>query len=186
MIYAKKYVAGSLPASIVEGREIICSDFFLVKLDAKDESILASLASDATQPLYSIAEASGLTSDVVRYRMANMKEACVFRSFVQMIDYSFLGYSIYIVLMNINSLDDRKEARLRTFLQASRHTLWAIKAIGNYNLLMYLCVNRTADLYEVIHGLRDMYAADVKDYEILVNYEEQKYTYYPLICNPFK
>ncbi|MDO8660544.1 MAG: hypothetical protein Q7K43_01520, partial [Candidatus Woesearchaeota archaeon] len=63
---------------------------------------------------------------------------------------------------------------------------WAVKTIGRYNVLLYVCTNQPDDLVSTTTELRNFFTGAVKDYETLINYEEYKYTYYPEACDTEK
>lgn len=151
----------------------------LVKVDETDMDIVTTLSKKADSPLHEIGSKVGLSADAVNYRLRRlMKEGLVVRH-VPVINYSSLDYTMYAVFMNINNLDSKREKVLEGFLRDSRSVVWAVKTIGRYNLLMYVCVKGPEELHQTIMGLRDLFPSDVKDYETLVGYEEYKYTYLP-------
>ena len=98
---------------------------------------------------------------------------------VPIINYAALSYSIYALLFRIDGLDDKKKFTLRNFLHTNPHILWAVKCVGPYNLLTYICVENNEKLMETLNTMRSIFPETKINYEILIAYEEYKYTYFP-------
>lgn len=152
------------------------------KIDKTDVKILNILSNKARLPLYEIGNMTGLSPDAVNYRIRNLLKSGTILNFVPAINYSVLGYTIYAVMMNIHNLSIANERTLRQFLSTNRNILWAVKTIGKYNLLMYICVEKSRDLHKTLIGLRDVFSSNIRDYETLIANEEYKYTYFPAVC----
>lgn len=150
-----------------------------IKIDKIDKEILSLLADDASLQLYKIAEKINLSPDTVNYRLKKLINSGIIINFVPVINYAALSYSIYAVLLRINGLKDEKESTLKQFLNTDENVLWAVKTIGSYNVLIYVCVKNTEDLHKTLINLRSHFPQDIRDYETLIAYEEYKYTYFP-------
>jgi len=153
-----------------------------LKIDRTDLEILKILSTNATVPLYEIGKLTKLSADAVKYRIKKMLNGKVIIKHVPIINYSALGYTVYAVLMNIHNFGEGKERTLEQFLKTNENILWAVKTIGKYNLLMYICVKESDELHQTLIKLRELFSSDIKDYETLIAYEEYKYTYFPVIC----
>lgn len=149
------------------------------KLDDKDLKILKLISEDALLQLYEIASKIHLSTDGVSYRIKNMINNGTILKFVPVINYSALNYSLYTVLLSINDLDLDNENKLRDFLKTNKNTLWAVKTIGKYNVLIYVLVKDIEDLYNTIIDLRSLFPNKINNYETLIAYEEYKYTSFP-------
>jgi DNA-binding Lrp family transcriptional regulator len=176
LIKTQTYAAHTLPQSFHPTKPGTIKKVPLV-LDEQDGKILRVLAHDPLLPYFRIAEEIGISHDTVRQRMKRMIDAGVVLKFIPVINYASLSYSVYAILVRMNGLRD--DARLRTTLQADKHVLWATKCIGRFDLLMYICVKNTDELNETLSNLRQHFSQSIMDYEVLIAYEEHKYTYFP-------
>jgi len=147
--------------------------------DKKDIEILKIISENALLPLYEIGSKVKLSADAVAYRIKNLKDSGVINKFIPIINYNSLDYNVYAVLLNIASLNDEKEKKLREFFSFDKNTLWAVKNIGKYNILVYFLVKNIDELQESIIGLRSLFPGQINQHEILIAYEEYKYTYFP-------
>jgi len=150
-----------------------------LRLDKKDVMILTLLANNALIPLYSVANKTGLSADTVKYRLNKMISCRIIKKFVPVIDYAVLGHTIYALLLSIKGLSDRKEAKLKELLSTDKNVLWAVKTIGRFNVLLYLCVPSTEEFHKTLINIRTNFQGELNHYETLIAYEEYKYTYFP-------
>lgn len=150
-----------------------------IRLDKKDLDILRILANNASLPLYAVANKIGISADTVNYRLKKMVSKGIIKKFIPVVNYATLGYSIYALMINIGGLTQKKEAKLKQVLNTDKNILWAVKTIGKYNVLMYVCVPNTDQLHKTLINIRSQFLGEVKDYETLIAYQEYKYTYLP-------
>lgn len=151
------------------------------KIDTKDFTILKIIANDARIPVYEISRKMNLSPDAVSYRLRKMLDAGYISNFVPAVNYSMIGYNVYAILMNIRYYNEKQEAGLQTFFKTDNNILWAVKTIGKYNLLFYVSAQNPTAVYETISNLRNLFPDGIRDYEVLIAYEEVKYSYLPEI-----
>jgi Lrp/AsnC family leucine-responsive transcriptional regulator len=149
------------------------------KVDKKDISILKMISEDATLSLYKIASKIKLSADAGAYRIKNMINSGVIIKFIPIINYTSLDYNLHTILLNISGLDKEKEKIVRGFLSTDKNTLWAVKTIGRFNVLIYLLVKSIEDLQQTVIRLRSLFPKQINHYETLIAYEEYKYVYFP-------
>ncbi|MDP3727971.1 MAG: Lrp/AsnC family transcriptional regulator [bacterium] len=150
-----------------------------VILDALDKKLLTILADDATASYQFLAKKTGLSPDAIAYRIKKLLQEGVILKFIPVINYAALSYNIYAVLLRISGLDIKRKIILKNFLKENPHILWAVKCVGRFNVLSYICVNTTEELNQTIIQLRNIIPDTLIDYEVLIAYEEYKYTYFP-------
>jgi DNA-binding Lrp family transcriptional regulator len=178
IIKTRSYVARVLPLSFLPEKEPGAAPAKQVLIDETDIRVLHALAKEPLAPYYRLGERVGVSHDTVQYRIKRMILGGILLKIAPIINYARLGYSTYTVLMRFNGL--LKEERFAQALRQDRHVLWAIKCVGRYNALMYVCVQSTEELNETLSHLRRHSAEAVLEYEILIAYEEHKYTYFPV------
>lgn len=184
LIITKGYVSRVFPKNFLETEKNIelskkIKTEQLQKIDKKNQEILNIIANDASLPLYKIAEKIKLSPDAVNYRIKNMISNKVILDFIPVINYAALSYNIYAILLNIHGLTEKKEATLKQFLNTDENILWAVKTIGRYNIMIYVCTKNSESLHRTLNDLRSYFPEDIKNYETLIAYEEYKYTYFP-------
>ncbi len=152
----------------------------LVKADDMDFSILRVISNYARIPLMELGMRVGLTAEGVKYRLRKLQASGIIVKYMPIMNYSALGYTMYGVLMSVRGLTSEKERKLDYFLKTNEHVLWAVKTVGQYNLMMYICTKTSEEFHDTILTLRNQF--DILDYEALIAREELKYTYFPEAC----
>lgn len=147
--------------------------------DQKDIDILKLLSENATLSLSEIALKVKLSADAVAYHLKQLQESGVIIKFIPVINYASLDYNLHTFLLSIRELDKEKEKILRMFLSTDKNVLWAVKAIGRYNVLVYFLVKNVEELQETVLKLRSLFPNQINRYESLIAYEEYKYVYFP-------
>jgi len=180
LIVSNNYISNVFPKSFLKIKEKnLPKKIDNAKIDDKDKEILKVIANNADMLLYRIASKVKLSADTVNYRIKNMVKEGVILGFIPVINYAALSYSIYAVLLNIQGLTDIKEAKLKQVLKVDENILWAVKTIGRYNIMAYVCTRNSEDLHETLIKLRRYFPEEIRNYETLIAYEEYKYTYFP-------
>lgn len=149
------------------------------RIDKKDIEILKIIGENAQLPLYDIGGRIKLSADAVAYRIKNMINSSIIIKFIPVINYTSLDYNLYTILLNVSSLNEKKEKILQDFLSSDKNTLWAVKTIGRFNVLIYLLVKDINELQETLLKLRALFPKEINHYENLIAYEEYKYVYFP-------
>jgi DNA-binding Lrp family transcriptional regulator len=184
LIITNFLVENSFPKSFLEMHETSASIKAAkigekLKLDEKDVQIINILANNASLPLYAVANKTKMSADSVKYRLNKMLANQIIKKFIPVINYASLGYTIYAVLLTIRGLSEKKEAKLKELLMTDKNVLWAVKTIGRYNVLLYLCVPDVEEFHKSLINIRTNFQGELNHYETLVAYEEYKYTYFP-------
>lgn len=146
--------------------------------DSKDMKILKIIGDDARTPLIDIARKVGMSQGMVRYRLEAMKENLIV-AFVPTLNYEALGYTMYALLLNIHVLKEEDDKRLQEFFYNNDSILWAIGAIGRFNVLVNVCCRKESEFQKMLNDIRHEFPESIKEYELLHAVEEYKYTYTP-------
>ena len=146
--------------------------------DQKDLEIIKVMRDDAQLSLLDIGDKVKLSPDAVSYRLKKMAESIII-AFVPVINYQSLGYNVHALLLNIAGLDKDKEKKIAEFMKTNQNILWAVKTVGRYNVLAYICTENERELQETINELRNAFPEQISHYDSLLAFEEYKYTYAP-------
>ena len=202
VIWAKNYLSGSFPKSFLKGlgdegellprkqgyyfggRNGSPLNFNPKRAleeympDRKDMAMLKVMGGDARIPLTELAKKAGLSQSAARYRLKTLKENLIV-AFIPTLNYEALGYTIYALLLNVHLPGEDAAKRLQKFFYSNDHILWAIGAIGRFNVIAYVCCRKESELQQTLNELRHEFHGSIKEYELLHAVEEYKYTYTP-------
>jgi DNA-binding Lrp family transcriptional regulator len=147
--------------------------------DKKDIQILQIIGDNAGNSLVEISKKLKISPDSVAYRIKNLIDIGVIIKFIPSIDYDKIGYTLYCALVNINILTSEKESKLKEYIYSDKNIIWGVKTIGKYNLIIYYLTKDINETQKSIIRLRQCFPKDIKEYEILIGYNVQKYSYFP-------
>lgn len=148
-------------------------------IDDADLRLLHAIADDADLRIEQIAQKANLTRDQVTYRMQKLQEQQVILGFVPVINYAMLGYSVHAVLFRFHGRNSARERALNEHMREDPAVLWAVRTLGEWDLLVYTISRSNSDFYEYMVRLREHFSDIIKNYETLIAYREYKYTYMP-------
>ncbi|MFH1173755.1 MAG: Lrp/AsnC family transcriptional regulator [archaeon] len=141
-----------------------------VAVDEKDILILKSISRNAREPFYQLGPQLGMSHDSVLQRVRRLEKEGVILNYVPVINYAALGYDVHAVLLS--TLESEK---VLNHLRLQKHVLWATTCLGKYDVLCYLCIEKTEQLHETILELRNVFG--ITQFETMPAYEEYKYAY---------
>ncbi len=150
-----------------------------VRIDAVDIRILELLAEHADIPIHHIAQQVGLSADAVMYRVKKLQKSEYILGYVPAINYALIQYNIHAILIRTTNMTRKDEAAVEEFVRTNKDVLWAVKMLGKYQLLIYICTQRLDDFLKTTEEIRSLLTNKIADYETLVNFEEYKYVYLP-------
>ncbi|MBT6690572.1 Lrp/AsnC family transcriptional regulator [archaeon] len=149
------------------------------KIDKKDIQILNLLSKNAKLPIFELAEKLKLSTDAIIYRIKKLKESGTIIKFIPVINFDALGYNLHVVLLNTNISKEKDEKNLSNFLSKNENTLWAVKAIGKFNVIIYLLTKNAGELQKTLLDLRKFLPGRLNKQELLIAHEQFKYDYFP-------
>lgn len=184
LIITKSYRVGQFPNKFIKSIDTKSlyskaakkeSDY---KPDKKDLEIIKVMRDNAQLSLLEIGDKVKLSPDAVSYRLKKMEDSIII-AFVPVINYQALGYSVHALLLNISGLDKDREKKIAEFMKTNQNILWAVKTVGRYNVLAYVCTENERELQDTINELRNAFPEQISHYDSLLAFEEYKYTYAP-------
>jgi DNA-binding Lrp family transcriptional regulator len=155
-IIEKEYTVPSKDIAAAEHAEIDKSDYLILK----------ALENDSRMPITSIAKETGLTLDIVKYRMQKLKERGIILCFDVVIDYNKLGYELNVLLFRMKKFTREMREKLSTFLISSEKVRSFAKIAGLHDFFIELLNFGKDDYADFLSQLRTSYS------DIIMNYEE--------------
>ena len=126
-------------------------DFF--PLSAKDREILYNLSLNSRMNFTHLAELSGLSKQVVSYRIKQMENRGVIRGYQAIPNVALLGKTHYRVFIKYGSLDDATEMKLVERLQAIPEVSWLTLLSGDFDLEFVVWADNVLAFERVYDGI---------------------------------
>ncbi len=146
-----------------------------VELDKKDFAILGELSGDARKTYYDVGEKLGIDADTVRNRVDRMLKSGIIKNFAAVVNISLLGYSFYVFISTMRTLNSHDEAKLNDIVATNKNVLEILKTLGDYDVLTYIAVENPFLLHSAIKDFKRRFANTIKNYLTLVTYREHIY-----------
>lgn len=149
-----------------------------VKLDEIDKTILQALSQNADLSYTELMKKTGLTLDIIKYRMKKLKENII-ESFRVLFDLNKFGYFHYRILLNTNQMTKGDEQKLLTWSTMKKNILYCTKRIGAYDFELNVAITDINDLKKFMNELQLEFSEKINNYSTILVSEVLKLNYVP-------
>lgn len=143
------------------------------EIDDVDLKILNMYSENSKISVSEISKLAKLTLDKARYRLNFLKKYYVLGSKAN-IDVSKFGYNYYSVVLKINNLDKKNEAKLKELLKSMDCVLFSLKILGRWDLRLQVLAKNQEDFQNIIQKLREHIGRDLHSYEFCLRMKQLK------------
>ncbi len=150
-------------------------------LDTTEKKMLKAMADEATLPIHKIAKKSGLTSEIVRYRLRKLRQEGIVLRTTPVIDYHKLGLDEYIIIIDMKNISKETENQLRIIIQHNTGVKYAFRALGKMSVIMLINTKSMIELENFIKELKLRFHNIIKSARYLHVTHHQKFTLFPEI-----
>src|SRR3989344_848294 len=178
----KRYTVKYLPKLIAHKEEKIeklISQTNSVKLDGMDFKILRCLSENSRESSYYIGERVNLSSDAVINRIKNLVSIGVIKGFTSLINLSKLGFYWYTFALRMGIYDHSLESKVEEFVRQNDNIIRAVKTLGEWDFLFYMCVENPNKFHELIKKVKEVFAKEIKNYDVWLAYKEHYFNPFP-------
>ena len=151
----------------------------LSKPDNKDLLVLDELNKNPKAKIIDIASSVGISVETVRQRIRNLEKSKIITSYRPMIDVNRLGYMMFMIFLETNVIDKKKERELRTLFSTLPNIHYVERYIGRYPLSIELVARDNEEFHDVLVEVRNRLSQLIKSYELIVILEQHKQESFP-------
>ncbi|MBI5391122.1 winged helix-turn-helix transcriptional regulator [Candidatus Woesearchaeota archaeon] len=151
-----------------------------LKLDKRDEQIIAMLAENARTSLIELGKALGTNKDTVRYKIQRLEKLGIIQKYYAEIDLSKFGYFTYHIFMLLDELGSEQRAALLHDLVNHPNTKSVIHYNDRWDLEWTLVAKGMIDFDAILTDISTRYAKITLEKEVIVVIK-----YYPTTTTPF-
>lgn len=149
-----------------------------INLDDTDKKILHALSQNANLSYIELMNKTGLTLDIIKYRMKKLKENII-SSFRILFDLSKFGYFHYVILIKTNSMKKSDEQKLLSWSTLKSNVLYCTKRIGNFDFEINVAITDINDLRDFVNELQSEFSENIDAYNTVLVSEVLKLNYVP-------
>jgi Lrp/AsnC family transcriptional regulator, leucine-responsive regulatory protein len=150
-----------------------------IELTEKDKKILEILSQEANISLIDLAEKSGYTIDIVKYRLKDLTQKIV-SSFRVIVDMNKLSYFHYVVMLKIRNSSSKEEDNLVSWCETKKNIIYLTKRIGSFDYEINVAITDINDLNSFFSEIKSKFGNIIGAQELIINSQYLKLNYLPL------
>lgn len=149
-----------------------------VQIDEKDKAILKELAQHANMPIVDLAKKTGLSIDIVKYRLKGLSNG-VINSFRAIFNLDRMGYYHYVLMLKVRQATKKDEEKLVGWCASRQEVIYCTKRIGYFDFEIHTAVRNIDELNSIISALKEEFSELIESYEMVINTKLLKLDYVP-------
>ena len=162
-----------LPQQLVKPTIFLhCDEAAVEPLDEDDRRILSAIAANARDSYKSLAEKTGLSERVIRYRRKEMEKKGVIVSYKLVINYRKLNYLFFKCFLTFRNLTRQRYSLFRGYVRMHPNIIYWIKILGAWDAELEIEVPSIEEFYEIANDIKDKFSDVIETFEAsLVSHE---------------
>jgi Lrp/AsnC family leucine-responsive transcriptional regulator len=134
----------------------------MIKIDKKDSYLLASLLSNCRNSDAKTGKETGMSREVVAYRIAHLEREGVITGFTTDINFNKLGFSAYSISVKLSNPSKDIESHIVKSLMENKKIVYLQKALGRYDLIGTILVTSLQELDIELKKIREEIGINLK------------------------
>ena len=151
-----------------------------VKIDDTDINLMSLISNNAQLNYTDLGKKINLTRNAVKHRIQNLEKNELILGYRLSYHPSKLGYSSYLLLLNINNLKKDRERELIQYAKTNKHIIFAVKHIGKYRITLEYEIENEKEFHRQLSDLRDRFNDIILDFDFFPIFFDHKINYFPL------
>lgn len=147
----------------------------MVKIDRLDGKIIAELDMNARIPITQLAKAVRASREVVNYRIKTLTKRGVISGTQTFFNPAKVGYSIYRVLVRLDSLDNEIINKFQEFFIKHNSVMWLAKLGGKWDYAIEFFAKNGDEFDTLLKNSFEKFEELIKKYEIIIILEIDSY-----------
>jgi len=152
---------------------------FKLKLDARDEILMKTMANDSRITVLDLAKKLNLNVKTIISKIKNLKKNGIIQSYRINVDRNKIGLRYYKIFIKLRSYDPKDYQKLRNYCLARKYLVHLIECIGEYELELEMEMPDSQRVEETIRDIRNGYSDIVANIESCEMTNEMKLTWLP-------
>lgn len=166
-----------------ENEERIESDFGEdleeIKIDNIDLKILKYLADNSRIKITDLAEKTGVSITVVRYRLKQLEQNKVILGYKYALNPKLLNYETCKALISFKNLNTEKRRQFVSYCKMNPNIINIVLTIGSWDMEIEFEVKNFDEYYKLMNDLQEKYGDIIKSYESVLFSSEPKQIFMP-------
>ena len=138
-------------------------------LDVKDRKILCELDKNCRQSSRKIAKKTGLSKEVVNYRINRLAKENVITRFFAEVNTAKLGYMAFKVYLQFQNVNEAKEKEILEYLMGHPNMGWIAVCSGRWDMIAAFWARDVFEFSEMLSEFLNKFSGYVLSKEIITN-----------------
>ncbi|MBI5228418.1 Lrp/AsnC family transcriptional regulator [Candidatus Micrarchaeota archaeon] len=139
-----------------------------MELDKKDRRILFALDENAFQSLPELAKATGLSKQVIRYRMLDLTQKGILRRCCVIVNTPKIGLSFFKFYLKYKNVNKELEKEMIEFFDSNNNVGLVDTCDGRYDMYVGIWAHDTHELYSIYKSLFKDYGKFFEDITVSI------------------
>ena len=144
-------------------------------LDATDTKVVLALLQDARAPISRLAKRTGLSREIIAYRMKRLQEKQVIKGYLARVNQAVFCAGVGTLLCKLVHCPAQRHAELRGFLDRHPAVNWVAELCGAADLAITFLYKDTQDLARVAAEITDFMGVSLKEHALSLYIDEYKF-----------
>ena len=150
-----------------------------IVIDDTDKAILEAIADNARMPIVEIASKTGLSIDIVKYRMKKLVEQNVINSFRVILEMGKMGFYHYVILLKTRKASKEDEDKIQRWAAMHPSLMYLTKRIGNWDYELNVALKDIDDFNRFLADMKRQFSSVIESYDTIMNTAIIKLKYLP-------
>jgi len=129
----------------------------VIELDLKDRKILLELELNARASASQIGKQTGLSQEVVNYRIKRLEERGVIKNYMPIIDFFKIGFQAFKMFVQFQHISEEKHKEIVDFL-LSKNTNWVVDCNGWCDLIFAVVTDNISEFEQIKNEFLEKYS----------------------------
>lgn len=149
-------------------------------IDEIDFKILKYVMDNAREPITKIADKTGETIDVVKYRLRKLEKKGIINTYRPFIDKEKIGHQLNQILFRFRNLKRSVKIRFIEFVKQFDKSVYVLDTMGSYDLILELEPKDQKQLNIILKSIRNEFSESILEYETITITKEHQMDYFKI------
>ncbi|RLE39009.1 hypothetical protein DRJ17_02340 [Candidatus Woesearchaeota archaeon] len=173
-LYAREYLMDTEQQEFIYGEMVEKR-----QIDSVDKKILKELSVNARISIVNLVKKTGLTRDVINYRLKKLKKEGIIVQFRCYPEFNKIGINLYKLILRTKNFNEDAEMKLKQYIRQHKKATQLLKLIGSWDVEIEFETENEDELYDILLNIRKEFSYIIRDYDILRVTKNYKLNFYP-------
>lgn len=157
---------------------VFCNSTKKEALDNEDMKIIKAVSSNSRSRSTEIAELTGLTPRIVKYRKNILEKKGVIAGYKLFINYRKLKYILFKCLVKLQNTDKKRFHDLLLYARRHQNVIYWQKVLGEWDVELDIEVSSIEEFYEIANDIRYKFSDIVQKFDTLIVTEDMAVSHF--------